>query len=160
MKFFTFIPTILLSLAIAAPSEKRATPHVYLAGDSTMALGGGGSGTQGTVLCHYSRCMPSYNIADVSILGWGVYLPDSLTGVAVESDAVAGRSARSYYSESRFTAIADKVVSGDWVIIEFGHNDGGMSSTFIVISSLNPAPLIALRLSQLLLHPTCSMFSR
>jgi rhamnogalacturonan acetylesterase len=62
-------------------------------------------------------------------IGWGVYLPYSLTGVTVENDAIAGRSARSYYNESRFTAIANKVVSGDWVIIEFGHNDGGSLST-------------------------------
>jgi rhamnogalacturonan acetylesterase len=45
--------------------------------------------------------------------------------VTVINDAKAGTSARSYYNESRFTAIADVVVSGDWVIIEFGHNDGG-----------------------------------
>lgn len=42
----------LASLAIATPVEenilKRATPNVYLAGDSTMAKGGGGSGTDGT----------------------------------------------------------------------------------------------------------------
>lgn len=31
---------------------KRATPKVWLAGDSTMASGGGGSGTQGTHLHH------------------------------------------------------------------------------------------------------------
>lgn len=102
----TLIPA-LTSLALAAPADenlsKRATPNVYLAGDSTMALGGGGSGTQ----------------------GWGVYLPYSLSGVNVINDAVAGRSARSYSDEGRFTAIANSVVSGDFVIIEFGHNDGG-----------------------------------
>jgi len=41
---------------------------------------------------------------------------------------VAGRSARSYTNEGRFTAIANAVVSGDFVIIEFGHNDGGSLS--------------------------------
>jgi len=44
------LPAVLASTAIASPTqpEKRATPKVYLAGDSTMALGGGGSGTQGS----------------------------------------------------------------------------------------------------------------
>lgn len=49
-----YLAATLAELASAAPTElsltKRATPTVYLAGDSTMALGGGGSGTQGTSL--------------------------------------------------------------------------------------------------------------
>jgi rhamnogalacturonan acetylesterase len=44
------------------------------------------------------------------------------------NDAIAGSSARSYYNESRFTKIADVVAAGDYVIIEFGHNDGGSLS--------------------------------
>ena len=44
----------LLRIASAAPAGKdakrAATPKVYLAGDSTMALGGGGAQTQGSTL--------------------------------------------------------------------------------------------------------------
>jgi rhamnogalacturonan acetylesterase len=43
----------------------------------------------------------------------------------VVNDATAGRSARSYTREGRFAAVAKVVKPGDWVIIEFGHNDGG-----------------------------------
>ncbi|RDW69969.1 SGNH hydrolase-2 [Coleophoma crateriformis] len=93
--------------AVAAVASSSSTPTVYLAGDSTMAKGGGGTGTE----------------------GWGVFLPYSLTGVKVVNDAKAGTSARSYTNESRFQDIADVVTSGDWVIIEFGHNDGGSLST-------------------------------
>jgi rhamnogalacturonan acetylesterase len=45
----------LATVAVAAPVENyeeratTATPKVYLAGDSTMALGGGGTGTEGTL---------------------------------------------------------------------------------------------------------------
>lgn len=69
-----------------------------------MAEGGGGSGTQ----------------------GWGHYLQYSFaTTVAVVSNkAIAGRSARSYTREGRFDTVIGLVQSGDWVIIEFGHNDG------------------------------------
>lgn len=45
------MPTALVAVALAAPqfeNSKRALPKLYLAGDSTMALGGGGTGTQGT----------------------------------------------------------------------------------------------------------------
>jgi len=46
----------------------------------------------------------------------------------IVNDAIAGRSARSYTVEGRFTTLINSVVSGDFVIIEFGHNDGGSLS--------------------------------
>ncbi|KAF7949462.1 uncharacterized protein EAE97_002971 [Botrytis byssoidea] len=93
----TFVASSAVVFAASA-----ASPTVYMCGDSTMALGGGGTGTQ----------------------GWGVYLPYSLT-IPVVNDAKAGRSARSYTVENRFGAVIDTIKSGDIVIIEFGHNDGG-----------------------------------
>jgi rhamnogalacturonan acetylesterase len=75
-----------------------------------MAPGGGGTGTQ----------------------GWGEYLHysyPSTTNLTVTNSAIAGRSARSYTREGRFTAVAASVRAGDWVVIEFGHNDGGSLTT-------------------------------
>ncbi|KAF2473341.1 secreted rhamnogalacturonan acetylesteras-like protein [Lindgomyces ingoldianus] len=95
----------LASIAISAPHEKRAQT-IYLAGDSTMAESGGGSGTQ----------------------GWGHYLQYSLS-LPVSNKAIAGRSARSYTVENRFQTLIDTVKTNDIVIIEFGHNDGGSLSS-------------------------------
>ncbi|RFU34749.1 hypothetical protein B7463_g1648, partial [Scytalidium lignicola] len=80
-------------------------PIIYLAGDSTEAPDGGGNGTE----------------------GWGQYLHYSFNSSLIHVDnlAVAGRSARSYTREGRFQHIATLLKPGDWVIIEFGHNDGG-----------------------------------
>ncbi|CRG87864.1 alpha-L-arabinofuranosidase [Talaromyces islandicus] len=75
---------------------------IYLAGDSTTAHGGGGTGTQ----------------------GWGEYLGQDVS-LTVSNKAVGGRSARSYSREGRFADIAALVQEGDYVVIEFGHNDGG-----------------------------------
>lgn len=50
----------------------------------------------------------------------GKYL--SVTAV---NKAIGGRSARSYWNEGRFQEVANVVNSGDVVVIEFGHNDGG-----------------------------------
>lgn len=51
------IGVALATLAVAAPADdaisKRATPTVYLAGDSTMARGGGGSLTDGMSVFFY-----------------------------------------------------------------------------------------------------------
>ncbi|KAK5625455.1 hypothetical protein RRF57_001171 [Xylaria bambusicola] len=72
-----------------------------------MAKSGGGSGTE----------------------GWGEYLKYSLpSSYTVSNKAVAGRSARSYTREGRFQEIAKVLQSGDWVVVEFGHNDGGSLS--------------------------------
>lgn len=72
-----------------------------------MAKAGGGSGTE----------------------GWGEFLKYSLPSTYVASNkAIGGRSARSFTREGRFQAIADVVKSGDWVVVEFGHNDGGSLS--------------------------------
>ncbi|KAK3311580.1 SGNH hydrolase-type esterase domain-containing protein [Chaetomium strumarium] len=79
---------------------RRATPTVYLAGDSTTAKTGNG------------------------LMGWGEYLPKYLT-VPVVNKAVAGRSARSYTNEGRFSELTNLVKRDDIVVIEFGHNDGG-----------------------------------
>ena len=48
MYYFLTIVLALVSTVVAAPNAlPNRTPTVYLAGDSTMAKGGGGSGTQG-----------------------------------------------------------------------------------------------------------------
>ncbi|KAF9531141.1 SGNH hydrolase [Crepidotus variabilis] len=97
-----------MSAAVARPDatfERRATPTVYLAGDSTMAELKGANGIE----------------------GWGHYLQYSLS-VPVVNNAISGRSARSFTAEGRFDGIASNVKSGDFVIIEFGHNDGGSLS--------------------------------
>lgn len=56
------------------------------------------------------------------IIGWGEYLAQFLT-IPVVNNAVGGTSARSYSESGRFTTIINAAKSGDFVIIEFGHND-------------------------------------
>lgn len=113
MKFITFLsllPALIVArvpVQLPARSFQHSTspPRIWVAGDSTTAPLGGGNGTE----------------------GWGQYLQYSFpTDVAfVNNSAIAGRSARSFTREGRFAAIARKVQPGDWVVIEFGHNDGG-----------------------------------
>jgi rhamnogalacturonan acetylesterase len=81
-----------------------AIPTIWLAGDSTTAPGGGHNGTE----------------------GWGQYLKYSFgSNALVNNSAYAGRSARSFTREGRFDRIAAALKHGDWVVIEFGINDGG-----------------------------------
>ena len=56
--------------------------------------------------------------------GWGQVLPeffDSL--VVVENHAVNGRSSRSFIGEGRWDSVYNKLEPGNFVLIQFGHND-------------------------------------
>ena len=60
--------------------------------------------------------------------GWGEYISSSISGT-VSNKALGGRSARSYTREGHFEEIANALQKGDYVVIEFGHNDGGSLSS-------------------------------
>jgi rhamnogalacturonan acetylesterase len=74
------------AIALAAISTTLAAPTIFLAGDSTMTAKGNNDGTA----------------------GWGAFL-NNYTTLAIENDAIAGRSARSFTREGRFTTMAASV---------------------------------------------------
>lgn len=94
------LPLVLLPIAGMAP--KPITLH--LAGDSTMAQ----------KLIHRR---PE--------TGWGEALQQyfDLDRVRVENHARNGRSTRSFLAEGRWQALVDRLQEGDYVFIQFGHND-------------------------------------
>lgn len=56
--------------------------------------------------------------------GWGQMLPPYFkAGVRVENHAVNGRSSKSFRDEGRWQTVTNSLQPGDWVIIQFGHND-------------------------------------
>lgn len=118
---------LISSVAVFAAIVKGTGNVVYMAGDSTMAPGGGGNGTNGRrdPLCIKAQGrmrQPHFKQKK----GWGQYLEQYLT-IPVVNDAIAGRSARSYTEEGHFAAITQIASPGDFVVIEFGHNDGTAS---------------------------------
>ena len=77
--------------------------HVYLIGDSTVS---------------------TYKPTLAPRMGWGqeisVFFNDH---VIVHNAAVPGRSSKSFYDEGRFKKIKKKLQYGDYLFIQFGHND-------------------------------------
>jgi lysophospholipase L1-like esterase len=56
--------------------------------------------------------------------GWGQVFPLYFNdGVRIENHAVNGRSTKSFLDQGRWEVVREKINPGDYVIIEFGHND-------------------------------------
>ena len=56
--------------------------------------------------------------------GWGQMLPMYFQdGVRIENHAVNGRSTKSFIDQGRWEAVTNLLRPGDYVIIQFGHND-------------------------------------
>ena len=56
--------------------------------------------------------------------GWGVEFAQFVkNGVVVKNKAASGRSTKSFIAEKRWKAVLDSIQPGDFVIIQFGHND-------------------------------------
>ncbi|GAA5123683.1 hypothetical protein GCM10023212_22380 [Luteolibacter yonseiensis] len=87
------------------PKEKTVSnnlPTLWIAGDSTVK-------------------------SNAPMRGWGQDLGtffDS-TKINVVNKAIGGRSSRTFFTEGRWNEILDALKPGDFVIIQFGHNDVG-----------------------------------
>jgi rhamnogalacturonan acetylesterase len=80
-------------------------PAVFLIGDSTVKNGSGKG-------------------AD-NLWGWGSFLADHFDTVkiAVRNYALGGRSSRTFISGGNWDAVLKQLKKGDYVIMQFGHND-------------------------------------
>lgn len=91
----------LLLASFTFPAKEEIT--IYLAGDSTMQ---------------------SYNESETPMRGWGQYLGRFFDeDVKVVNKAIGGRSTKTFINENRWQGIVDELQKGDWVFIQFGHND-------------------------------------
>lgn len=100
----TLLAFTLLTGGALAAAEPAPSPVVYLIGDSTMA----------------DKPQPDKNPER----GWGQLLSEFVAdGVVVKNHAAGGRSTRSFIAEGRWSPVLDQLRPGDWVIIQFGHND-------------------------------------
>lgn len=63
--------------------------------------------------------------------GWGDPIIASFdkTKIVVENDALGGRSSRTFLTEGLWDKVLAKIEPGDFVLMQFGHNDGGSPQT-------------------------------
>lgn len=104
MRYIYFIVTLLLSVAAMGASEPADTVTVFMIGDSTMA----------------NKPLDKEN----QERGWGQMLPLYFQGaIKIDNHAVNGRSSKSFIDEGRWEKVRESLNPGDYVIIQFGHND-------------------------------------
>lgn len=125
MSKYKWIVILFAALALSSCSESRQAT-LWMIGDSTMA--------------DYANYGEDYMRERYPMTGWGQALPeflkpDSLSGISlfqldsirVQNKARGGRSARSFFEEGRWTEVYTQLKPGDFVIIQFGHNDASVS---------------------------------
>jgi lysophospholipase L1-like esterase len=95
------------SLSAEAAPQKPAQPTLFLIGDSTVKNGrGDGAG---------------------GLWGWGDVLAPRFDAakIRVENRALGGRSSRTFLTEGLWEKVLASMKPGDFVLMQFGHNDGG-----------------------------------
>jgi len=97
-------PARLLATLLLSALSLAAAPHLHMAGDSTMA----------------DKPATPPNLER----GWGQLLRERMVDPAgLVNHATNGRSTKSFISEGRWQRLVDALQPGDFVIIQFGHND-------------------------------------
>jgi lysophospholipase L1-like esterase len=101
---------LLLVLAACTATKlltEKEKPVFYIIGDSTVRNGDGTGANQQW--------------------GWGSFIAGyfDTTKISVQNHAIGGRSSRTFITEGRWDKIMAKLKKGDYVIMQFGHNDAG-----------------------------------
>ena len=102
---WSLVLVVCTSFTIIALHAKR--PTLYIIGDSTVKNGKGKG--------------------DGNLWGWGSFLDVyfDTTQVAVRNYALGGRSSRTFITEGHWDQVLSQLKNGDYVIMQFGHNDSG-----------------------------------
>jgi len=95
-----------LALPTTGVKRQAGKPVVFITGDSTVK---------------------NTDRDEDGMWGWGsqaydIFDPDK---IVVQNSAMAGRSCRSYLREGRWEKVYNDLQPGDFVLIQFGHNDAG-----------------------------------
>jgi lysophospholipase L1-like esterase len=97
---------------VVGQPASESHPALFLVGDSIMHTGTG-DGSKGP-------------------WGWGseiIPMFDSAR-IRVVNDGLGGRSSRGYIQEGAWQKVVDQLQPGDWVILQFGHNDAANSQNY------------------------------
>lgn len=104
-KQYLYLIAIVITACVALKPANK--PTLYLIGDSTVRN------------------------SNKDMWGWGSLLPDlfDTTKVSIQNNAMAGRSTRTFVKEKRWEKVLSMLKPGDYVMMQFGHNEGSKPDT-------------------------------
>lgn len=91
--------------------KQQEKPTLFLVGDSTVRNGTLGRG-------------------DGGLWGWGSFIQNlfDTTKISLQNRAMGGTSSRSFQTIGLWDKVLADIKPGDFVLIQFGHNDNGLAS--------------------------------
>ncbi|MFZ5939815.1 MAG: rhamnogalacturonan acetylesterase [Bacteroidota bacterium] len=127
IRILAFLMVLLLQACTRGPYTDRIIT-VWLIGDSTVA--------------DYTL-YDNYESERYPVTGWGQVFQTYMSGtyldslkdwfdadsVVVDDRARGGRSTRTFFQEGRWRQVRDALKPGDFVLIQFGHNDAAVAKT-------------------------------
>ena len=108
IKLRNILPILIAIICVGLSFEKlQDKPVLYIIGDSTVQ-NGSGTGSD-------------------SLWGWGNFMDRFLdtNKIEIQNHAKGGRSSRTFHTEGRWETVTKTLKKGDFVLMQFGHNDGG-----------------------------------
>ncbi|MBN1186056.1 MAG: rhamnogalacturonan acetylesterase [Bacteroidales bacterium] len=101
------LPIIIVVILLTAFTYQKEKPTIYIIGDSTVKCGWGEG--------------------DGGLWGWGDPIAQYFNSsqINVENHARGGTSSRTYRTLGLWQPVLDKIKKGDYVLMQFGHNDNG-----------------------------------
>lgn len=106
MKAVSLLAAGVLAGAATAFAPAGAALRLFIIGDSTVS---------------------TYQASQAPMTGWGQMIGWFFGGgtVTVNNRAIGGRSTRSFIEEGRWNSVRGELAAGDFLLIQFGHNDRG-----------------------------------
>ncbi|PRY55344.1 lysophospholipase L1-like esterase [Arcticibacter pallidicorallinus] len=107
MPLYWRLPFMLVVVLTSLAFTFSQRPALYIIGDSTVR-----------------------NTND-SFMGWGTAIQSlfDTTRIDLRNQAMAGRSTRTFVKEGRWSAVSSQLKPGDYVMMQFGHNEGSKPDT-------------------------------
>lgn len=104
MRIIKNISYLVIAVLVLSAFKQDNTITIFMIGDSTMA----------------NKPIKNGNLER----GWGMALQCYFDeAIKVDNHAVNGRSSKSFIDEGRWETVVNKIKPGDYVFIQFGHND-------------------------------------
>lgn len=98
---------LIIITAIFIPGSQQRKPALFLIGDSTVKNG--------------------KDKGDGELWGWGHFIGEyfDTSRIDIHNRALGGTSSRSFQTRGLWDSVLVRLKPGDYVLIQFGHNDGG-----------------------------------